>query len=64
LLSARLDWIRSFPPGRLKNWQLYSKAVAPMSPFHGTGVDELGEDDIQAAKHWRARANIRRKVAA
>jgi predicted esterase len=28
------------------------------------GGRELGEDDIQAAKHWLARENIRRKVAA
>jgi predicted esterase len=43
---------------------LFKSGGADVTISWHQGGRELGEDDIQAAKHWLARENIRRKVAA
>jgi phospholipase/carboxylesterase/glyoxalase family protein len=43
---------------------LFKSGGADVTISWHQGRRELGEDDIQAAKHWLARENIQRKVAA
>jgi len=61
--AARLDpLIPSGQPEELA--ALFESGGADVTISWHQGGRELGDDDIQAAKHWLSRENIRRKVAA
>ena len=61
--AARLDpLIPSDQPEELA--ALFESGGADVTISWHQGARELGDDDIQAAKHWLSRENIRRKVAA
>ena len=61
--AARLDSrIPSGPPEELA--AIFESGGADVTiSWHQSG-QELGEDEIQAAKHWLAREDIRRNIAA
>ena len=59
---ARLDPL--IPSGQAEELAaLFKSGGADVSISWHQGGRELGDDDIQAAKHWPARENVRRKVA-
>ena len=61
--AARLDPL--IPSGQAEELAaLFKSGGADVTISWHQGGRELGEDDIQAAKHWLDRENIRRKVAA
>jgi len=61
--AARLDPL--IPSGQAEELAaLFKSGGADVTISWHQGDRELGEDDIQAAKHWLARESIRRKVAA
>ena len=61
--AAHLDPL--IPSGQAEELAtLFTSGGADVSISWHQGGRELGEDDIQAAKHWLARENIRRRVAA
>jgi predicted esterase len=60
---ARLDPL--IPSGQAEEpATLFKSGGADVTISCHQGGRELGDDDIQAAKHWLSRENIRRKVAA
>jgi predicted esterase len=61
--AARLDPL--IPSGQAEELAaLFKSGGADVTISWHQGGRELGEDDIQAAKHWLAREKIRRKFAA
>jgi predicted esterase len=61
--AARLDPL--IPSGQAEELAaLFQSGGADVTISWHQGGRELGEDDIQAAKHWLARESIRRRVAA
>ena len=61
--AARLD--PPIPSGQAEELAaLFKSGGADVTISWHQGGRELGDDDIQAAKHWLSRENIRRKVAA
>ena len=61
--AARLDPL--IPSGQAEELAaLFKSGGADVTISWHQGGRELGEDDIQAAKHWLSRESIRRKVAA
>jgi phospholipase/carboxylesterase/glyoxalase family protein len=61
--AARLDpQIPSGQPEELA--ALFASGGADVTISWHQGGRELGDDDVQAAKHWLARENIRKKFAA
>jgi predicted esterase len=61
--AARLDPL--IPSGQAEELvALFKSGGADVTISWHQGGHELGEDDVQAAKHWLSRESIRRKVAA
>ena len=61
--AARLDPL--IPSGQAEELAaLFKSGGADVTISWHQGGRELGEDDIQAAKHWLSRESIRRRVAA
>ena len=61
--AARIDPL--IPSGQAEELAaLFKSGGADVTISWHQGRRELGEDDIQAAKHWLSRESIRRKLAA